>query len=75
MHIKKTLQRINTIDELIPNKLQMSVDLLHSTISDVIKTANCTVLTVSEKLELSEQRLYKLIDSIQDIIVFTSYKS
>ena len=47
----------------------MSVDLLHSTISDVIKTANCTVLTVSEKLELSEQRLYKLIDSIQDIIV------
>jgi PAS domain S-box-containing protein len=52
-----------------PNTLNSSMDLLRSTVFDLIDTATSTAISVSEELKIVEHRLFSIIDAIPDIII------
>lgn len=70
-HRRKDSPSINLNSNQFPSHhhLNSSIDLLQSTVCDIIKTANSTAISVTEQLERTENRLYSLIDAIEDVVV------
>lgn len=46
-----------------------SMQLLQSTVSDIIDTASSTAISITEQLKQTEFRLFSLLDSMEDIVV------
>lgn len=58
---------ISYLSKLDP--LNSSMDLLRTTVFDLINTATSTAVSVSEELKTVEHRLFSIIDAIPDIII------